>query len=90
MNSVLNEKKEVIIPLISLLQKYNPQIGSYDRSVSNASHYQIKLSNGYINLSKLVVADFESNQAFMTDDQLSYTAYALPQNPHLHIQQNNY
>jgi len=70
----LDEKKEIIIQILSRLREFNPAIGNYDKSVLSDFKYAVKLDNGRINLSHELVHDFEQSPVFVDDDRLKLAA----------------
>ena len=76
----LDEKKQVIILILSRLRDFNPAIGSYDKSVLSDFKYAVKLDNGRINLSHELVHDFEQSSAFVDDDRLKLAANSFVPN----------
>ena len=72
-----DEKKESIVPIVQLLRKYNPSIGQYERSIFNATHYVVKLSNGRISLQKGLIDSFRLDPTFVSDGQLKDAASAF-------------
>jgi hypothetical protein len=78
----LDEKKNVIIQILNRLREFNPSIGNYDKSVMNSDfQYAVKLDNGRINLSQILVHDYEQSPSFVGDEQLKSAASKFTPDP---------
>jgi hypothetical protein len=71
----LDEKQNVIVPILDRLRRHNLAIGNYQASMLNSDfQYSVKLSNGRIIIPYELVQDFEQNPSFVTDDRFQYVA----------------
>jgi hypothetical protein len=88
----LDEKKNVIVPILDNLRLFNPSIGSYDKSMLTEDFdYSVKLSNGRMRLPEELITDFERNPSSIGDDRYKAAAakfvpnetprVAVPQTP---------
>lgn len=75
MSQELDAKKNVIMPLLDKLRRYNTEIGSYDKSVMNSNfNYSVKLSNGRIEIAEELVYDFENNPLTISEERYNAAA----------------
>lgn len=65
-----DEKKEVIERILSQIRIYNPQIGSYLKSMPVATQdYFVMLSNGYLSLPKELITDYENSPENISEEK---------------------
>ena len=75
MTQQLDEKKHVISAILNELRKYNDEIGGYEKSMMNEQFkYSVKLTNGFIQISKELVYDYERARQAITEDRYKLAA----------------
>ena len=63
------------MPLLEELRKYNPSIGSYEKSmITESFDYSVKLSNGLIKLPGELVSDYENSPGRIILDRIKSAA----------------
>ena len=66
-----NDYSHGVKSLVSMAQKINPEIGSYQEHFINESFdFTVKLSNGRLNVSRVAAQDFEAQPNSISEGQI--------------------